>query len=66
MNQTDQRGQRDQTDQRRDQFEDEIELIDYLRVMWKWKWLIIGGTILCIVAVTIYGYTRYEYTKKAA
>ncbi len=48
----------DQTYPRRDQFEDEIDLIDYLRVMWKWKWLIIGGTILCIVAVTIYGYTR--------
>jgi len=22
---------------RKDKFEDEIELIDYLRVMWKWK-----------------------------
>ena len=30
MNQT---NQLDQTDQRRDQFEDEIELIDYLRVV---------------------------------
>jgi len=52
MNQTDQR------DQRKDQFEDEIELIDYLRVVWKWKWLIIGGTLLCILAVAIYGFTR--------
>ncbi len=43
---------------RRDQFEDEIELIDYLRVLWKWKWLIIGGTLLCILAVAIYGFTR--------
>ena len=55
MNQTD---QRDQTDQRRDQFEDEIELIDYLRIVWKWKWLIVGGTVLCVLAVALYGYTR--------
>ena len=47
-----------QTDQRKDQFEDEIELIDYLRVLWKWKWLIIGGTFLCVLAVAIYGFTR--------
>jgi len=43
---------------RSDQFEDEIELIDYLRVLWKWKWVIIGGTLLCILAVAIYGFTR--------
>ena len=43
---------------RRDQFEDETELIDYLRVLWKWKWLIIGGTLLCILAAAIYGFTR--------
>lgn len=54
MNQTDQIDQRSQ----RSQFEDETELIDYLRVIWKWKWLIIGGTLLCILAVAIYGYTR--------
>lgn len=28
-------------------FEDEIELIDILRVLWKRKYLIIGGTIVC-------------------
>ena len=39
-------------------FEGEIELIDYLRVMWRWKWLIVGGTLLCILAVAIYGFTR--------
>ena len=43
---------------RRDHFEDEVELIDYLRVVWKWKWLILGGTLLCILAVAIYGFTR--------
>ena len=30
----------DQTYPRTDQFEDEVELIDYLRVIWKWKRLI--------------------------
>jgi len=29
--------------------EDEIELIDLLRVIWKWRYLIIGGTLLCLV-----------------
>jgi len=43
---------------RGDQFDDEIELIDYLRVLWKWKWMIIGGTLLCILAAAIYGFTR--------
>ena len=28
-------------------YEDEIELIDILKVIWKWKYLIIGGTIVC-------------------
>lgn len=55
MNQTNQLNNRDQ---RRDQFEEETELIDYLRVMWKWKWLIIGGTLVCVLGVSIYGSTR--------
>lgn len=29
--------------------DDEIELIDLLRVLWKWKWMIVGGTLLCAV-----------------
>ena len=34
--------------------EDEIELIDLLRVIWKWKYLIIIGTAVCaLAAVTI-------------
>ena len=28
-------------------YEDEIELIDILRVIWKWKFLILSGTVLC-------------------
>jgi capsular polysaccharide biosynthesis protein len=28
-------------------YEDEIELIDILRVIWKWKYLIISGAVVC-------------------
>jgi len=38
--------------------DDEIELIDYLRVLWKWKWLILMGTLLCVLVAFIYGFTR--------
>ena len=34
---------------------DEIELIDLLRVIWKWKYLIIGGTVVCALAAVIIG-----------
>ena len=33
--------------------DDEIELIDIFRVIWKWKYLIIGGTVACAVAALI-------------
>ena len=33
--------------------EDEIELIDLLRVIWKWKYLIIGGAAGCAVAALV-------------
>ena len=33
--------------------EDEIELIDFLRVIWKWKYLIIGGTLGCAIAAMV-------------
>lgn len=29
--------------------EHEVELIDYLRILWKWKWSIIGGTMLFVL-----------------
>ena len=38
--------------------DDEIELIDYLRVLWKWRWLIISGALLCALAAFIYGFTH--------
>lgn len=34
---------------RDDQFEDEIELMDYLKVLWKWKYLILVGTLVCAI-----------------
>lgn len=30
-----------------DDYEDEIELIDILRAIWKWKYLILAGTVVC-------------------
>ena len=29
--------------------EDAINLVEYLLVLWKWKWLIIGGTLICFI-----------------
>ena len=45
--------QQEPIDQMREHFEDEIQLIDYLRVIWKWKWLIILGTFLCMVVAGV-------------
>jgi len=50
MNQIEQPEPRDQM---REDFDDEIQLIDYLRVIWKWKWLIILGTFLCMVVAGV-------------
>lgn len=32
---------------------DETSLMDYLKVLWKWKKLIIGGTLLCMILAAI-------------
>jgi len=32
---------------------DEVEMIDYLKVIWKWKYLIIGGTLLAAAAALV-------------
>lgn len=34
-------------------YEDEINLIDYLRVLWKWKWLIIVGCLICAIVAAL-------------
>ena len=36
-----------------DYADDEIELIDIFRVIWKWKYLIFGGTAVCAVAALV-------------
>ena len=36
-----------------DKFEDEIELMDYLRVIWKWKYLIMVGPAVCALAAAV-------------
>ena len=36
--------------------ENEISLMDLLRVIWKWKWLIIVGTLICAAAAVVYSY----------
>ncbi len=41
-----------------DEFEKEIELIDYLNVIWKRKWLIIIPTFFLVVAVGIYSFLQ--------
>lgn len=35
--------------------EQEIELIDYLNVIWKRRWLILGGTLLSAVSALLFG-----------
>jgi polysaccharide biosynthesis transport protein len=46
--------------QQYDPYEDEIELMDYLKVLWKWKYLIILGTLSCAV---IAGIVSFNMTK---
>ncbi len=41
-----------------DEFENEKELIDYLNVIWKRKWLIIIPTFFLVVAVGIYSFLQ--------
>ena len=36
--------------------EDKIELIDLLKVVWKWKLLIVGGMLALGLFATIYGF----------
>ncbi len=35
------------------EFEDEIYLMDYLLVVWKWKYLIVAGTFICAIAAGV-------------
>ena len=51
---------REPTRYREEQFEDEIELMDYLRVIWKWKYLIVAGTVICAVAAVVISFSMPE------
>jgi len=46
--------------QQYDPYEDEIELMDYLKVLWKWKYLILLGTLACAL---IAGIVSFNMTK---
>jgi len=35
---------------------DEVTLADYLRVLWKWKWLIVIGTLVIVVSTVAFVY----------
>ena len=39
-----------------DPSEDEIEIIDLLRILWKWRYLIIGGTVVCAIMAAVISY----------
>ena len=39
----------------------EIELVDYLRIIWKWKYLVLIGTMIITTAI---GITSYNSTEK--
>jgi len=34
-------------------YENEINLADYLRVIWKWKWFIVAGVLICTIVAGI-------------
>ena len=50
---TEEKGRRNMGEIRHEYYEDEINLFDYLLVLWKWKWLIIGGTLICAIVAAI-------------
>jgi capsular polysaccharide biosynthesis protein len=43
-----------------DPYEDEIELVNYLKVLWKWKYLILVGTLACALVA---GIVSFNMTK---
>lgn len=47
-------------DYKTDNPEDEVELIDIFRVLWKWKYLIVGGAALCTLAALVISATSPE------
>lgn len=52
-----------QEDHKVEHYEDEIELIDILRVLWKWKYLILAGTVICGLVAAIISFNMSEIYK---
>jgi len=48
-----------------DPYEDEIELMDYLKVLWKWKYLILVGAFACalVAGIVSFNMTKIYETK---
>jgi len=40
-----------------EQLEVELQLIDLLRILWKWKYFIVGITVVCVLATGVVSYT---------
>ncbi len=36
----------------------EVELIDYLRVMWRWKWVILGVLVIAVAVAAVVSFTQ--------
>ena len=46
-----------------DTYEDEIDLIDYFRVLWKWKYFIVlFAAVPALIVFSIYNYSPKDYT----
>ncbi len=58
---TDQEPRQQQYPQNYPPYEDEINLIDYLRVLWKWKWLIIAGTLIWVVIAAVISFQMPKF-----
>jgi LPS O-antigen subunit length determinant protein (WzzB/FepE family) len=50
------KNQSEQLKSRTDISEDEIELIDLIRILGKWRYLIIGGTLVCALVAAVISY----------
>ena len=46
--------------------EREVELIDYLVVLWRWKWLIVVGTVACLLAAVVATWTLAQLYRVSA
>ena len=52
--------QTDLVERKRDPYEDEIELMDYLLVLWKWKYIILAGTFVFALVAAIISFISWK------